>query len=185
MSKKYVDQVVDNYGKNFEKANNEIDTALNDFYITIDSILKENTFPEEQMTKWTTLLQTASVKASELKIKIDEKYKQMTEKATYYDEIVSLINSKAGDKYPAGYKYTKADMLEMVDEYWVVDSGAAAMDIDEGYPWAFYHLESTKKTRTSTDNWSWVTGTTTCTDYSKIIKKKEDLDDIPNFGMKG
>jgi len=72
MSKKYVDQVVDNYGKNFEKANNEIDTALNDFYITIDSILKENTFPEEQMTKWTTLLQTASVKASELKIKIDE-----------------------------------------------------------------------------------------------------------------
>ena len=181
---KYIDQVVDNYGANFEKASGEIDTSVNDLYTVIDSILKENTFPEEQMTKWTTLLATASTKAAELKLKIEDKYKQMTNKATYFDEIVSTINTKAEEQTRTNAFYTN-NQLGMTEIWWVLDSGAAAMEIDEGYPWAFYHEDTIKKTRENTDTWTWTNGTKT-TDYgSRIIKTKEEIMDLPVFNDRG
>ena len=180
MGKKYVDLVVDNYGTNFEKANNEIDTALNDFYVTIDTILKENKFPEEQMTKWTTLLETASVKAAELKIKIEEKYKQMTEKAGYYDEIVSEAMSIVDAEVTTDVKYN-AEKSERDEYFWKMDSAKACPEIDDGYPWVFYTTSVRHSTRKDMEHWWWNEGTKQNTTHSQVIKTKEELEALPGF----
>ena len=176
---KYIDQVIDNYSGNWEKAAGEIDTSINDLYTVIDTILKENTFPEEQVTKWTTLLATASTKAEELKLKMEEKYKQMTDKATYFDDIVAAVNAKGGTEFNLNTTVS-SDQLTKTEEWWILDSAVAAITYGEGYPYVFYHENTIRRTRTSVDeNWSY--GRTTVTDGFKIIKNDADLETIPGF----
>ncbi len=176
---KYIDQVVDNYSKNFENACTEIDTAINDLYTTIDTIFKENTFPEEQTTKWTTLLSNASVKAAELKLKIDEKYQQMTDKASYYDDIVAIANGKAGTEVKTG-STTSSDKLGLTENYSSIENAVAGMDTGEGYPIVYVNNITVKRTRETTDA-AWGNGTKTNNTQSVTVKTKEELYALPPF----
>ena len=125
----YLDEVTENYGDNFQKANQEIDTALTLFYQTIDSILKENTFPEEQTTKWTTMMETISVKASELKVKIEEKYQQMINKAQEFEDLYQKL---------VKYNGQSADFEEIVGDKKIKTTASVtsvSRDLEgEGYP---------------------------------------------------
>lgn len=176
---KYIDQVVDNYSKNFENACTEIDTAVNDLYTTIETIFKENTFPEEQTTKWTTLLATAGVKASELKLKIQEKYEKMTEKAGYYDDIVAIANGKAGNEVKTGSTYSN-DRLGLTESYSSIENAVAGMDTGEGYPIVYVNNITVKRTRETAES-SWGNGTKTNDMQSITVKTKEELYALPPF----
>lgn len=172
--KTYIDQVVENYGTNFSKASDEILNALNDFYTTIDSIMKENTFPEEQTTKWTTLMETISVKATELKLKIDEKYQQMTNKAQEFEDLYQKLVKFNGQS---------ADFEELVGDKKVVTTASVTevtRDLEgDGYPKIV--VSSSKKTYskvTKEDSTDWYWGNATSGEtksYSAAFSSSCDL----------
>ena len=129
MMRTYVEQVTENYGTNFQEACAEIDGAFNLFYVTLDAILKENKFPDEQATKWGTLLNTASTKAAELKLKIEEKYRQMTDKAQEFEDLYQKL---------CGFKDKSSNFEEIVGGQKVVTTATVTdvtRDLEgEGYP---------------------------------------------------
>ena len=143
--KTYTDQVVINYCNNFEKAITEVNDTFVNLYKTFESIINGGTyqFPEEQTTRWNTLLSTSATKAIDLINKIEEKYNDMKAKAQKYDDIVNLINSHIG------HTNTKVETVSAEVSYHSTSKivGAKPFADGEGYPAIIYETEKVKKTK--------------------------------------
>ena len=142
--KSYTDQVAINFCTNFEKAINEINDTFVTLYHTFDDIINGGTysFPEEQTTRWNTLLLTAGNKALELITKIEEKYNEMKSNAQKYDDIVNAINSERGNVK----KYTESGGTDTVYEFQdKIVMGKPFAD-GSGYPGAVWETYKTKVT---------------------------------------
>lgn len=135
MRKKYHDQVYDNYYKNFYEAQLALDETINSIYTSFKKIIDDNTFTEEQETKWNSLLSTIANHSTTLKSEIDAKYAAMEEKAYYFDDLYQRVET------------TAAEAVELSPS-WDVNFKCVCTQVGvdgEGYPAVSYSVTKTVK----------------------------------------